>query len=161
MPNHVYQKIRVRDQNNKNNLRELKKKILNKNNELDFNLIIPQPENIFKGNLGEEELKMCQENNRPNWYHWNQEFWGTKWNAYSTQISKNKDDILEFTFLTAWSIPKPIVEKLFEFFQGCGIHYLAAGGESNFAIEISQDEDGKQTYNDLKECYQAILFALS
>ena len=49
--------------------------------EFDFNHFIPQPDNIFRGNLGDKEEKMCEEQGIPNWYRWNNQNWGTKWNG--------------------------------------------------------------------------------
>lgn len=44
----------------------------------DFNKIVPQPENLFKEDLYNEDIKRCRENNIPNWYDWNIKYWGTK-----------------------------------------------------------------------------------
>jgi hypothetical protein len=161
MPNHVYQKIRISDWNYTDKAKELAKKLLNEKNEFDFNLLIPQPENTFLGALGEKEREMCFEKKIPNWYDWNQEMWGTKWNAYTTDVLRNEEDTLEFTFQTAWNIPKPIIEKLFNLFKGCEIHYLAVDEGGFFAVEVVQNEEGEQTTKDLKEHYETLLFALS
>lgn len=161
MPNHVYQKIRISDWNYTDKFKEAKKKVLTDENVFDFNLLIPQPENIFNGSLGEEERKMCIEENRPNWYDWNSENWGTKWNAYQTEVLTNDDDTLEFTFQTAWNIPQPIINSLFELFEGCEIHYLAVDEGGNFAVEIVKNEEGKINEKDLKEHCDTLLFALS
>ena len=42
------------------------------------------------------------------WYHWSIANWGTKWNAYETQILDG-DTIM---FDTAWAAPLPIIEAL-------------------------------------------------
>lgn len=56
-----------------------------------FKKIIPQP--IFKN---EEE-----------WYDWNIENWGTKWDAYH---QNNKDN--QLSFQTAWYHCRPVIKKL-------------------------------------------------
>lgn len=71
---------------------------------VDFNKIIPMPDNIFKGLLGTEEKKIYGKNN---WYDWSIENWGTKWNAYS--FSRDGNTI---GFQTAWSAPHPILAEL-------------------------------------------------
>ena len=43
--------------------------------EFDFNNFIPQPDNIFRGNLGSKEEKYCKDNNLPDWYNWNVDNW--------------------------------------------------------------------------------------
>jgi hypothetical protein len=73
---------------------------------IDFNNIIPQPGSLYRGDLGPEDEKRTR---GWNWYHWNCENWGTKWNAYSTERSGN-----EVVFETAWCSPCPVMEKLHE-----------------------------------------------
>ena len=41
--------------------------------------IIPEPEGLFMGDLGVEEMKKYKDNN---WYDWRIKHWNTKWNAY-------------------------------------------------------------------------------
>jgi len=161
MPNHIYQKIRISDWNYTDKFKEAKKKVLNEENNFDFNLLIPQPENIFNGSLGEKERQMCIEENRPNWLDWNRENWGTKWNAYSTEIITNDNDTLELTFQTAWNIPTPIIEALFEVFSDFEIHYLAVDEGGFFAVEIIKNEEGEIIEKDLKEYCDTLIFALS
>lgn len=78
----------------------------------DFNKVIPQPENIFNGSLGQAEEDMCRREGRPTWYRWNIDNWGTKWNSYS---NKKEDDNI-FTFETAWcSVPEIIRQMSLQF----------------------------------------------
>lgn len=71
---------------------------------IDFNNIIPQPKSLFRGDIGRKEE---EETRGWNWYDWNLENWGTKWNAYSTERDGNT-----ITFNTAWASPTPVIEKL-------------------------------------------------
>lgn len=74
---------------------------------IDFNRIIPQPENIIRnGALSQDDMKL------PNWYDWNISQWGTKWNAY--QIHFDKDTDYQIDFDTAWSPPDPVIRKMAE-----------------------------------------------
>lgn len=81
--------------------------------EFDFNHFIPQPDNIFRGALGNKEEEYCKENNLPNWYNWNVVHWGTKWNAV---VDDWQDDGSSVTYhmRTAWSDPRPIIIKMIE-----------------------------------------------
>lgn len=46
----------------------------------------------------------------PDWYHWNIDNWGTKWNSYSNELKK---DYIRFD--TAWSMPSDkIIVHIFE-----------------------------------------------
>ena len=81
---------------------EVRALILDEHGDVDFNRIIPQPDNILKGNLTLEDMK------QPNWYNWNTAHWGTKWNAYSQDVAETGDIL----FQTAWSTPMRIWEAL-------------------------------------------------
>lgn len=75
------------------------------NGEVDFNSVIPMPDNIFRGNLG---LKERTEHGANNWYDWSVNNWGTKWNAYSIQ----RVDDQTISFETAWAHPLPVIKAL-------------------------------------------------
>lgn len=75
---------------------------------VDFNKIIPQPDNIFNGDLGEKERQKCIAEGRPNWLDWNTKHWGTKWGAYSIKPGEPNQVIFD----TAWSFPEPVAQKL-------------------------------------------------
>lgn len=104
---------------------------------------------------------MCLEQRRPNWLDWNRANWGTKWNAYSTEIITNDDDTLEFKFQTAWNIPKPIIDALFDLFKEYNIKYLAVDEGYFFAVDITKGDDGEIKETDLKEHCDTIMFALT
>lgn len=44
------------------------------------------------------------------WYDWCYKHWGTKWNAYSVEITGKS----QIQFQTAWSTPLPVIQKLSE-----------------------------------------------
>lgn len=77
--------------------------LLDEDGHIDFNLIVPQPENIERGGCSGEHPPGV-----PCWYIWNTTNWGTKWNGYETD--RVSDELL--TFETAWSTPIPIFEAL-------------------------------------------------
>lgn len=160
MPNNIYQRLRIDKWNDNTTIPKLKEQILNEEGNFDFNRIIPQPKNIFNGSLGEKERQMCVEEGRPNWYDWNKENWHTKWNAYSFDIKDDDENTLIFDFQTAWNIPTPIMNKIFEMAKGCEIHYLAVDEGGFFAVSVKVDEEGNETEKDLKEHYDDLMFAL-
>ena len=110
MPNHVANKIQFNGkQANIDKVLELIKG-KHEGQYIDFEKIIPMPENIFRGNLGLEEEKLYGKNN---WYDWSIEHWGTKWNAYDIGLGMEDDDNV-ITFNTAWSCPLPVLDTLAE-----------------------------------------------
>lgn len=74
---------------------------------LDFQKIIPMPDNVFRGNLSMEDEKKYPGD--LNWYGWSNRHWGTKWNACYGDISRIEHSI---SFSTAWAYPAPVVEEL-------------------------------------------------
>lgn len=93
----------------------------------DFNKVIPQPDNIFNGNLNREEEEKCKKEGRPTWNNWNRENWGTKWNSYSCEkINDNK-----YKFETAWSCAYLIVKKMSQDFPNI-----------EFILEFSDEDMG-------------------
>ncbi|MGZ4745673.1 MAG: DUF1281 family ferredoxin-like fold protein [Oryzihumus sp.] len=94
MPNHVTTEVRG-DQRALSSL-------LNDAGEVDFRHLVPEPANIETGG--------CSGQHDPGvicWYSWNVENWGTKWNAYDSEVEPGK-----VRFDTAWSHPFPIIKAL-------------------------------------------------
>ena len=92
----------------KEQLKTLKTMLKSKDNDFDFNNIVPMPKNIFRGNLGREEEEKYGKNN---WYHWSIDNWGTKWNSVDTTVEEN-GSTLSYNFMTAWDCPRQIVDAL-------------------------------------------------
>lgn len=80
-------------------------------NEFDFNAVVKTPSNIYQGNLGQEERRIHGKNN---WYDWNTENWGTKWNAYDVHYTDGGDNFIVIQIDTAWDTPRQIWEALRE-----------------------------------------------
>ncbi len=106
---------------------------------VDFNQIIPAPKHEGDG-----------------WYNWNCENWGTKWNAYDC---KQIDGGVQFD--TAWSAPRPVIEKLSQMFPDVKIEHLWADEDIGYnfghevykknCIVVADIEDGVDFALNLKE----------
>lgn len=114
MPNHVRNIITIKNADSETMLK-IRAALVSKYTDayegtekecFDFNKLIPMPEYIFRGNLGQEEREKYGKNN---WYDWSCDNWGTKWNSYDCCIS---EDGSTYEFSTAWDIPKPIYLEL-------------------------------------------------
>jgi Ferredoxin-like domain in Api92-like protein len=79
--------------------------------QLDFNKITPMP--VFSD---QETSVDGPYRDRPAWYNWACEHWGTKWNATHFWVERDEDGHYDCGFDTAWSPPVPIWEKLGEMF---------------------------------------------
>ena len=106
----------------------------------DFNKIVPQPANIFNGDLGQAEEEMCKREGRPTWYEWNRENWGTKWNSYSCV----REDDNVFTFETAWRAVPNLVEKMSIQFQNVEFLYEYADEDTGYNCGIFNFKNGLQ-----------------
>ena len=92
----------------KKQLETLKTMLKSKDNDFDFNNIVPMPKNIYRGLLGREEEEKYGDNN---WYRWSIDNWGTKWNSVDTRVEEN-GSTLSYNFMTAWDCPRQIVDAL-------------------------------------------------
>jgi hypothetical protein len=108
--------------------------------EFDFNHFIPQPDNIFRGALGNEEEEYCKENNLPNWYNWNVVHWGTKWNAV---VDDWQDDGNSVTYhmRTAWSDPRPIIIKMIEKYPHLDFWVNGEEESNSYGIYVCSSEN--------------------
>ena len=101
MPNHVTNIIKLNG--DRKQIRELLEQIQSDEHGLgtiDFEKIIPMPENIYRCNLGREEMKLYGKNN---WYDWCISNWGTKWSSYGYEKDCDYSNAEELRFLTAWA----------------------------------------------------------
>lgn len=67
--------------------------------------------------LGRRCYENIQNYGCTDWYDWSIKNYGTKWNAYGfKEFPEYQDSNSEIRFLTAWSAPHPILEKLSELY---------------------------------------------
>lgn len=102
--------------------KEVLDSLAGENGEVDFSSVIPMPENIFRGYLGEKEMIEHRENN---WYDWSVNNWGTKWNAKSLSGEPRIDDTV-VRFETAWAHPFPVIDALSQKFPDKLLHVAFA-----------------------------------
>jgi hypothetical protein len=143
MPNHVTNVIELKG--DKKQISELLEQIKNDDfglGTIDFEKIIPMPDNIYKGNLGKEEMKLYSKNN---WYDFCVANWGTKWNAYGYEKDVDYSNDGELRFLTAWNAPHPVISKLSEMFPDIEIVH-------EWADEDIGMNCGRYEYHDGERC---------
>ena len=111
MPNHVTNKLLFHpctEQRFNEILADLQKEGAEPGS-IDLGRIIPEPEGLFMGDLGVEEMKKYKDNN---WYDWRIKHWNTKWNAYGFEPPAFSGDTGTMTFRTANCSPFPVIFKL-------------------------------------------------
>jgi hypothetical protein len=103
----------------------------------DFNKVIPQPENIYNGDLTMEKEKMCAKEGRPTWYNWNRKYWGTKWGGYSYDQIHD-----EYYFDTAWSSVPLILAEISRHYPNILIKYSWADEDTGSNCGVSEYQHG-------------------
>ncbi len=112
----------------------------------DFNKVIPQPENIFRGDLGRKEEEKCKLEGRPTWYSWNTENWGTKWNSYCCECeSKNT-----FTFETAWGGVIEIIKEMSRQLPEIEFRYEYSDEDTGYNCGAGKFKDGLTDFVELE-----------
>lgn len=98
MPNHVTNKIVFSAEHAENVFQKVCP-----NGKFDFNMLVPMPMHVYRGNLSQDDEK-----DFIGWYEWSCTNWGTKWNCYA-QACDVKDGVAFIEFDTAWSVPYPVI----------------------------------------------------
>lgn len=77
-------------------------------NEIDaaLNLIDKEPKEAI--GIGQTAIKNMEQYGASTWYDWRILNWGTKWNAYNSEL--REDNTIEFQ--SAWNAPTPVIRKL-------------------------------------------------
>lgn len=136
MPNHCYQKLKFHYHGSANRLDAVFAYLTNSDGLIDFQKIIPQPDGIQDPNpnhLSDSERDWCIEN------------WGTKRNAYNVRKLFRERWKLGFEFTTAWSVPSPILEKIFAMFPDVNKEYVAAD-DGGWIAEMWQYDSDTATF---------------
>ena len=139
MPNHVTNYIEFHGK--QENIDKVMELIKGEKSCIDFEKIIPMPENIYQGNLGPDERKLYGSNN---WYDWSINHWGTKWNAYDTSCDKENNTV---TFDTAWSCPLPVLDALAEICSKHGVCFTGMWADEDCGCNVGifeSDCDGDE-----------------
>jgi len=99
---------------------------------IDFAKIVPQPDNLFTDNLSTKNRDECVRKGIPNWYDWQVENWGTKWNAYAQSEPRLEYGTAVLQFDTAWAAPFPVIKALREKYPGLHVYgsWLEEGHQS-------------------------------
>ena len=123
-------------------------------------VVIPEPDNMFRGLLGDEERKMCEREGRPNWYDWHNDNWNTKWDVGAIEIVDpiQHDDhypiptsFFKFACWTAWDAPIPVWEKLHEMGIEVQAEYEVEGCDVVGEFTLGEHHCRKLTDKEIKE----------
>lgn len=113
--------------------------------EFDFNHFIPQPDNIFRENIGSQKKQELDAIGVPNWYDWNNANWGTKWNANveSAFVLESNDETMEYEYeiSTAWAFPNPVIKAMIDKYPNLDFTIVGAEEGDAYGVYIVSSED--------------------
>lgn len=119
MPNWVHQTVKI--QGNKQTLEQVRDFLFGEEFQpFDFmKVIAPADREKYEESLTKTGVS-------PYWYDWNNEHWGTKWNAVECSTdgihtTVGDDGFIVYHFDTAWSPPEQIMERLVEICRALGL----------------------------------------
>ena len=116
--------------------------------------LVPQPEDMFHGNLGETERAECAEKGIPNWYDWNVSNWGTKWDVgleglEFTELADGEAEISGW-FDSAWSPPIDAFSTFSLANEDCSVENFYH--ESGMCFVGCWDSDGGDDHYEYDNC---------
>jgi len=112
--------------------------------------MVPPPENMFHGNLGEAERRECAEKGIPNWYDWQVSNWGTKWDVSLEGLELSEDGTeISGWFDSAWSPPIDAYSEFSDLNPDCSID--AYYHESGMCFVGSWNSDGGDDHYEYDE----------
>lgn len=132
MPNHITNKLRL--EGSPENIKKVWDYIKGEEEGqyIDFRKIATPPNYIFMGGLDLDMAEIFKSNKKESgfmtetdsWASWCVRYWGTKWNAYGLDKSRNTENTIYFQ--TAWSGIPRIVALLSEQFPNVDFFYSYA-----------------------------------
>lgn len=87
------------------------------------------------------------------WYFWRNQHWGTKWDAYATEVDDSALHAgeLRITFDTAWAPPTPVIHAIQAHITPLGLRAAAHSVEPGMAFQVVHDEHGHTTTLDYSD----------
>lgn len=134
MPNHVENRLKIIG--NKEQIQQVKDFLKGKwddgtEKNIDFNNITPMPRWVFNKNLTrKDEEKYGKESC---WLGWSIKNWGTKWNAYESNL-EDEENIIRFS--TAWNDVEELILKLGRIFEEIEFEYAWASEDFGYCVGL-------------------------
>lgn len=158
MPNHVTTIVEMSGP--QESINKFFETIKGEDTEFDFGKIIPPPDNLYTGNLSSDKKEELNDKGIPNWYDWNMQNWGTKWNAYSIDSQPEYNTI---QFNTAWAMPYPVLLEASSQFPDILFKVKYADEDLGYNCGQIHFKDGgtidRRIYDGSKEYGQSVRFA--
>ena len=126
---------------------------LGEGREISFlNLIQPPEEHWSEYDCGSVSFSE-QKKNPYNWYDWNIENWGTKWDACDSELDKREGGF-GWKFQTAWSPPDPVIKVIINLCveRQLSLSYFFEEEQGwGGTVELEANGEGTSTWWDIPE----------
>lgn len=142
MANQIENEVTLRG--NKHEIEKFFEECFDEQGNFDFNRVIPQPKtkntcpNKYICDPQEAGIEPCEGREWFDWFSWNYDNWGVKWNAYYCYTDKENN---YFEFTSPWDSPNLIFRALMEKYPNI-IFDVDVDGEIDFPYHITYS--GKQ-----------------
>jgi len=100
---------------------------------IDFEKIIPMPDNVYRGDLSSTDRELY---GKDNWYDWSVGNWSTKWNSYGYEDFPEYSGGDEIRFYTAWSPPEPVIRRLSEMYPE--VEFRHAWADEDIGMNVGE-----------------------
>ena len=117
--------------------------IENESSDLSAHKFIPYPKKYWR-----PDPKTGKDGYNSGGYEWCNANWGTKWGFCDVEKQKDEEK-LSYTFLTAWSVPYPLIEKMSEMFPTLTFNVFAKEESGKFEWTLTFKK-GKITTKNFK-----------
>ena len=130
----------------KEDLEKIKVQVTNEDGEFDFKKIVQIPDHPHYSDepLSPQDKELWA--SPFNWYNWNNENWGTKWNASESEIGVVEDGTLQVWFQTAWAPALAITKRLSQLYPDVLFQHEYIE-EGDFFCGIYEVKNGDETEN--------------
>ena len=98
------------------------------------------PDEIYE--IGRKYMEAYEKYGFLDWYDWDNVNWGTKWNACDSYVDLENGKV---DFETAWSYPKPIIDKILKDNPNCRIEFWWQDEDYDGDHWLIRDEEGNLT----------------
>lgn len=141
MPNHVINEITFAGCDAAT-VAKLRSIVLNGDGEVDFEVLVPAPLNIWNGSVGTKHTAAFPDTH----LDWATKNWSTKWNAYGKQSLDVDGEEVRIEFQTAWRPPYGWLVALFNTMKRRFVHKWMSEGHDRGVIGVWEWE-GKEPFS--------------
>lgn len=95
--------------------------------------------------LSFDRIRPLPDAEKENWYDWQVENWGTKWDVHPDHFKYGSEGYLYYSFETAWAPPDKIIDYIARKYTNLNINLKYYEPSMSFAGEIDY-QGGEQTF---------------